>query len=176
VEQHICHAALAKYCVTPLEETMKIHYFEDGISDSSFASVKCTTMVDRQKFQNVDAVMQLYLNFKHLQKAEALTYQARNVSALQGCRGGRQGHGGCGSGRRGGPNSCVQGLVPQDEINRQTHIVNKHYSTSEYNKFTLAEKARLWQLKDPWKDPWDWTLWQKNPTELGHCGRIDYCH
>ncbi len=97
--------------------------------------------------------MQLYVNFKHLQKAEAPTYQARNVSVLQGCGGGRQGHGGCGSGRPGGPNSHAQGLVPQDEINRQTHIVNKHYSTSEYNKFTLAKKARLWQLKNPGRTP-----------------------
>jgi hypothetical protein len=29
--------------------------------------------------------------------------------------------------------------------------VNKHYSTSEYNKFTPAEKAKLWQLKNPRK-------------------------
>ncbi len=50
VEQHNCHAALAGYGVTPLEETMKINYFEDRISDSSFASIKSTIMVDRQKF------------------------------------------------------------------------------------------------------------------------------
>jgi hypothetical protein len=85
VEQHNCHAALAGYGVAPLEETMKIHYFEDRISDSSFASVKSTIMVDRQKFQEFDAVMLLYVNYKRMQKAEALTYQARNVSALQGC-------------------------------------------------------------------------------------------
>ncbi len=72
---------------------MKIHYFEDGISDSSFASVKSTIMVDRQKFQEFDAMMQLYVNFKRLQKAEAPTYQACNASALQGCGGGRQGRG-----------------------------------------------------------------------------------
>ncbi len=110
VEQHNCHAALDEYGVTPLEETMKIHYFEDGISDSSFASIKSTIMVDHQKFQEFDAVMQLNVNFKRLQKAEALTYQARNVSALQGCGGGRQGHGGRGGGGHGGPNSCVLGL------------------------------------------------------------------
>jgi hypothetical protein len=77
-------------------------------------------MVDCQKFQDFDAVMQLYVNFKHLQKAETPTYSARNgnVSAFQGCRGGRQGHEGCGSGGQGGLNPCVQGLVSQDEINR----------------------------------------------------------
>jgi hypothetical protein len=57
VEQHNYHASLAKYGVAPLEETMKIHYFEDRISDSSFASIKSTIMVYRQKFQEFDAVM-----------------------------------------------------------------------------------------------------------------------
>jgi hypothetical protein len=28
-----------------------------------------------------------------------------------------------------------------------------HYSTSKYNKFTPAEKAKLWQLKNPGKTP-----------------------
>ncbi len=64
--------------MNPLEETMKIHYFEDVISDSSYASIKSTIMVDHQKFQDFNAMMQLYVNFKRLQKAEALTYQARN--------------------------------------------------------------------------------------------------
>jgi hypothetical protein len=64
VEQHNCHAALAEYGVIPLEETMKIHYFGDGISDSSFASIKSTIMVDCQRCQQFDAVMRLYVNFK----------------------------------------------------------------------------------------------------------------
>jgi hypothetical protein len=45
---------------------MKIHYFEDGISDSSFSSVKSTIMVDRQKFQEFDAMMRLYVNYKRM--------------------------------------------------------------------------------------------------------------
>jgi hypothetical protein len=77
VDQHNCHAALSEWNVKPLEESTKIHYFEDGITDPSFASVKSTIMVYQQKFQEFDAVMQLYVN-----KAEAPTHQARNVSAL----------------------------------------------------------------------------------------------
>jgi hypothetical protein len=111
-EQHNCHAALAEYGVTPHEETMKIHYFENRISDSSFASVKSTIVVDRQKFQEFDAVMWLCVNFKCTQKAEAPTYQARNVSALQGCRGDRQSHGGWGRGGQGGHDACLLGLIP----------------------------------------------------------------
>jgi hypothetical protein len=49
-EQHNRHAALSKWNVAPLKETMKIHFFEDGITDPSFASVKSTIMVDCQKF------------------------------------------------------------------------------------------------------------------------------
>jgi hypothetical protein len=71
VDQHNCHAALAEWNINPLEETMKIHYFEDGITDLSFASVKCTILVDRTKFQDFELVMQLYVNYKCSQKAEA---------------------------------------------------------------------------------------------------------
>ncbi len=37
VDQHNCHAALAEWNVKPLEETMKIHYFEGRITDLSFS-------------------------------------------------------------------------------------------------------------------------------------------
>jgi hypothetical protein len=77
---------------------MKIHYFEDGITDSSFSSAKSTIMVDRQKFQEVDTMMQLYVNFKRSQKSETPSYQTCNFSAIQVCRGGRQGCGGRGGG------------------------------------------------------------------------------
>ncbi len=49
----------------PFDGSMKIHYFEDGIIDPSFSSVKGTIMVDHQKFQDFDTVIQLYVNFKH---------------------------------------------------------------------------------------------------------------
>jgi hypothetical protein len=64
VDQHNCHAALAKWNVKPIEETIKIHYFEGGITDPSFASVRSTIVVDRTKFQEFDAVMRLYVNYK----------------------------------------------------------------------------------------------------------------
>jgi hypothetical protein len=74
VDQHNRHAALSKWNVKPLEETMKIHYFEGRITDPSFASVKSTIMIDRQKFQEFDAVMWLYVNYKCTQKAETPTH------------------------------------------------------------------------------------------------------
>ncbi len=62
VEQHNRYAALSEWNMAPLDETMKILYFEDGITDPSFASVKSTVMVDRQKLQEFDAVIWLYVN------------------------------------------------------------------------------------------------------------------
>ncbi len=64
VDQHNCHAALAEWNVKPLEETMKIHYFKGGITDPSFASVRSMITVDCTKFQEFDAVMCLYVNYK----------------------------------------------------------------------------------------------------------------
>ncbi len=118
VDQHNCHATLAEWNVKPLEETMKIHYFEGGITDPSFASVKSTILVDRTKFQDFDAVMRLYVNYKCSQKAETPTHQARNVSALQGRGGGRQGREGRGRGGQGGLGGHLNGGVPQEEVDR----------------------------------------------------------
>jgi hypothetical protein len=146
VDQHNCHAALAEWNVKPLKKTMKIHYFEGGITDPSFASVNSTILVDSTKFQDSDAVMQLYVNYKRSQKAETLTHQARNVSALQGRRGGRQGHGGHGRGGRGGLGGCLNGGVPQEEVDRVTTVKTWYYSPEDYAKFTPSKKQKHFQL------------------------------
>ncbi len=127
VDQHNCHAALAEWNVKPLEETMKIHYFKGGITDPSFASVKSMILVNRTKFQDFDAVMQLYVNHKRSQKAETPTHQAHNFSALQGFGGGRQGHGGRGRGRQGGLGGRLNRGVPQEEDNRVTTVKAWYY-------------------------------------------------
>ncbi len=84
VDQHNRHAALAEWNVGPLEESMKIHYFEDGISDPLLAAVKTTILVDRTRFKNFESVMRVYVNFKRAQKPEAPAQQVCYVSALQG--------------------------------------------------------------------------------------------
>jgi hypothetical protein len=146
LDQHNCHAALAKWNVKPLKETMKIHYFEDGITDPSFASVKSTILVDRTKFQDFDSVMRLYVNYRCLQKAETLTHQARNVFALQGHGCGRQGHGRHGRGGRGGLGSRLSGGVTQEEVNKVTTIEAWYYSPEDYAKFIPAKKQNHFQL------------------------------
>ena len=42
-----------------------------------------------------------------------------------------------------------KGPPPQSEIDRCTHIEKKRYSKAEYQKFTPAQKAKLWQLHNP---------------------------
>jgi hypothetical protein len=132
---------------------MKIHYFEDGITDLLFNFVKSAIMVDPKKFQEFDTVMQLYVNFKRSQKPEAPTHQACNVCAVQGRGAGRQGHGGYRDGRQGGPNAHILRLVPPEEVDKVTIFENKYYPVSVYNKFTLAKKAKNWQLRHPGQTP-----------------------
>jgi hypothetical protein len=156
VDQHNCHTALSKWNVKPLEESMKIHYFEDGIADPSFASVKSMIVVGRQKFQEFDAVMHLYVNYKRTEKAEAPNHQAHNVSALQGRGGGRHGRGGRGRGRRGGSDARPKGVVPQEEVDKVTTVKAWWYCPEDYPKFTLAKKQKhgqLMQLKKAGKTP-----------------------
>ncbi len=138
VDQHNHHAALAKWNVPPLEESMKIHYFEDGITDSSFVAVKSTILVDHTRFQDFESMMQVYVNFKRSQKAEAPAQQVRNVSALQGRGGGRQGHGGCGRGGQGGPGGHLNGGIPQEELDKVTTIEACYYYLVWAKKVTLA--------------------------------------
>jgi hypothetical protein len=146
VDQHNCHAALAKWNVAPLEETMKIHYFEDGISDPSFAAVKSTILVNRTRFQDFESVMKVCINFKHTQKAEAPAQQVCNVSVLQRCGGGRQGRGGRGRGGQGGPGGRLNGGIPQKQIDKVTTIEACYYTPDEYAKFTPAKKQKHFQL------------------------------
>jgi hypothetical protein len=46
-----------------------------------------------------------------------------------------------------------KGLVPQAEVDKQTHIVDRHYSDAEFDRLTPAEKQKLWQLRNVGKTP-----------------------
>ncbi len=102
--------------------------------------------MDRQRFQEFDAVMRLYVSFKCTQKAESPTYQACNVSAVQGHGGGRQGRWVHGRGGRGRPDARAQGIVPQEEVNKVTTVKAWWYSPEEFAKFTPAKKQKHFQL------------------------------
>jgi hypothetical protein len=146
VDQHNPHATPVKCNVKPFKETTKIHYFEGRITDPSFASVRSTIMVDRAKFQDFDAVMRLYVNYKHSQNAETPTHQACNVTALQGHRGGRKGCGGLGRGGQGGLGGRLSGGVPQEEVEKVTTVKTWYYLPEDYAEFTPAKKQKHFQL------------------------------
>ncbi len=46
-----------------------------------------------------------------------------------------------------------KGLVPQSKVDKQTHIINRHYSDAEFDQLTLAKKQKLWQLRNAGKTP-----------------------
>jgi hypothetical protein len=94
VEQHNRLSALLEFGVQGLDESMKIHYFQEGIKDDSFNPVKTMILVDRSKFQEVNSVMNLYTNFKRTQKNDIVP-QGRTILALnRGRSGGGRGRGG----------------------------------------------------------------------------------
>ncbi len=51
------------------------------------------------------------------------------------------------------PDKCQMGLVPQSEVDKQTHIMNRHYSDAKWTQLTPAEKQKIWQLRNPGKTP-----------------------
>ena len=60
-----------------------------------------------------------------------------------------QGGAGRGGRGRGDPDARRKGLVSQADMDKVTHIENKHYPPEVYANFTLAEKAKHWQLRHP---------------------------
>mgnify|MGYP006185970011 FL=1 len=151
VAEHNRYASLVEYGVNPLEESMKILYFEDGIKDPSLDAARNAILVDRTRFQDFESVMNMYVTSKRSQKSDPGVSQGRQLSAVTGGRGGGRGGGGAGRGGRGrgDPNARRKGLVSQADMDKATHIENKHYPDEVYAKFTPAEKARHWQLRHP---------------------------
>jgi hypothetical protein len=150
VAEHNRHASLMEYDVAPLEEGMKIHYFEEGIKDPTLDAARNAILVNRSQFPDFESVMQLYVNSKRSQKSDPGVSQGRQLSAVTGGRGG--GGAGRGGRGRGDPDARRKGLVSQADIDKVTTVENKHYPEAEYAKFTPAEKAKHWQLRNPGKE------------------------
>ena len=65
------HTFLLEYDVALLEESMKIHYFEEGIKDPTLDAAQNAILVNRLQFPDFDSVMHLYVTSKQSQKSEA---------------------------------------------------------------------------------------------------------
>ena len=64
VAEHNRYASLVEYGVNPLEESMKILYFEDGIKDPTLDAARNAILVDRMRFQDFESVMNMYMTSK----------------------------------------------------------------------------------------------------------------
>ena len=127
--EHNRHASLVEYDVAPLEESMKIHYFKEGIKDPTLEAARNAILVNRTQFPDFDSVMQLYVTSKRGQKSENAVSPGQQLSAITGHGGGR-GRSGAGRGGVrgwGDPDVRQRGLVSQADIDRVTTVENKHY-------------------------------------------------
>jgi hypothetical protein len=152
IEQHNQHSDLTEYGVKPLDESLKIHWFQDGIKCTTLDAVKAVITTNKEKYSKFDAVKDSYVDFKRTM-TPTIAPLTRQVAAVGTGRdgGGRSRQTGCGAGQRTGDRK--KGLVAQSEIDKQTHITVRDYSPDEHKRLTPAEKAKLWQLRNPNKTP-----------------------
>jgi len=139
--------------VLALDESLKILLFQNGIKCPALDAVKASINANKANFTRFDAVKDAYVEFKRSMTptSDPRTRQVATVGTGRG-GGGRSRQTGRGGGQKTG-DPRKKGLVPQGEIDKQTHIVNRDYSKDEYNRLTPAEKAKLWQLWNPNKTP-----------------------
>jgi hypothetical protein len=154
VEQHNQHADLQEYGVAPLTENLKTLCLQYGIRDPALNAVKASINANRANFTDFDSVKDAYGDFKCTENPtnDPKTPQVASVA--------RSGRGGGNYPRRHdqrqGPQTsdkCQKGLVPQSEVDKQTHIINRHYLDAEFDQLTPAEKQKLWQLRNARKTP-----------------------
>ncbi len=154
VEQHNQYADLQEYKVAPCAENLKTLWFQDGIRDPSLNAAKASINANHANFIDFDSVKDAYVEFKGTENPtnDPKTRQVASVA--------RSGRGGRNVPRRPDrgqgpqtPDKRQMGLVPQSEVNKQTHIVNRHYSDAEWIQLTPAEKQKMWQLRNPRKTP-----------------------
>ena len=131
----------------------KVLWFQNGIKCPALDAVKASINANKNNFTRFDAAKDTYVEFKCTMTltSDPRTRQVATIGT--GCGGGGCS---CQTGFRGGQKTgdpWKKGLVPQSEIDKQTHITNRDYSKDEYNCLTPAKKAKLWQLRNPNKTP-----------------------
>jgi hypothetical protein len=145
IEQHNQHANLQEYGVAPLAENLKTLWFQDGIRDPYLNAMKASINANHANFTDFDSVKGAYVEFKRTENPTNDPRTRQVASVACGGRGGRSfppTHD-CGQ----GPQTFdkhQKGLVPQSEVDKQTHIIDWHYSDVEFDLLTPAEKQKLW--------------------------------
>jgi hypothetical protein len=116
--------------------------------------VKVSINANHANFTDFDSVKDVYVEFKCTDNPNNDPRTQQVASVAHGGHGGRnyphrhdQGQGPQTSDKR------QKGLVPQSEVDKQTHIINRHYSDAEFDQLTPAEKQKLRQLRNAGKTP-----------------------
>jgi hypothetical protein len=154
IEQHNQHADLQEYGVAPFAKNLKTLWFQEGIRDPSLNAVKESINANRANFTDFDYVKDADVEFKSTENPTNDSKTQQVTSVARGGRGG--GYFPRRPDRGQGPQTldkCQMGLVPQSEVDKQTHNVNRHYSDAEWTQLTPAEKQMIWQLRNPSKTP-----------------------
>jgi hypothetical protein len=113
--------------------------------EPSLDAVKALINANRANFTHFDSVKDAYVEFKCTQNP---THDPRTKQVASVARGGCGGDScPCKQDHGQGPQTSdkhQKGLVPQAEVDMQTHIVDRHYSDAEFDWLTPAKKQQLW--------------------------------
>jgi hypothetical protein len=142
---HNNHDDLGAYSVEPLTKSLKILWFQKGITDKSLDAVRASILAALASYTTFTAMQDAYVNFKLTQKATEPP-KARQVASM---RVGKRAGAPCrsGGGRGQGKGDCKKNLPSKEELDACT-IVNKDYSKEEYARLTPTEKLKLWMIRN----------------------------
>jgi hypothetical protein len=151
VAGHNDHNDLGAYGVEPLTGTLKILWFQKGITDKGLNAVRASILAAPASYMTFTAVQEAYVNFKCTQKATKPPKACQVASMRAGRRtGAPRCSGGRGRGQGGGDRK--KNLPSKEELDTCT-IVTKDYSKEEYARLTPTEKLKLWMIHNPGKTP-----------------------
>jgi hypothetical protein len=122
-----------------LSESQKIQLFQSGITDPYFATIKGLVNSQRHKYDTFEKVKDVYLNYTRTSPRPELTRETNDQLHLSETK--TRGT------RPGAKTRDRDGKPSQLEIDACTHITLKKYLKPDYAKFTLAERAKLYQLR-----------------------------
>ena len=150
VAGHNDHNDLGEYGVEPLTESLKILWFQKGITDKSLNAVRASILATPASYTTFTAVQEAYVNLRLTQKVTEPP-KARQVTSMRAgrCAGTLRCSGG-GRGQGGGDHK--KNLPCKEELDACT-IVNKDYSKEEYAHLTLTKKLKLSMIRNPGKTP-----------------------
>jgi hypothetical protein len=141
---------LGEYGVEPLTKSLKILWFQKGITDKSLDAVRTSILAAPASYTTFTAVQEAYVNFKLTQKATEPP-KARQVASMRAGR--RTGMPRCSGGGRGqGGGDRKKNLPSKVELDACT-VENREYADEEYKRLTPAQKHKLWMLRNPNQTP-----------------------